>query len=89
MANWRYTLPIKDTFVEDPFNLNESEVNELAKKMASRIDIFISGLSANNEIRYELGDISWELNQCTTVDEIDATLDTMYDICDSNRIWVV
>lgn len=88
MAHWRYKFSIKDTFVEDPYELNEEEVNELAKKLSKRIDTFINTLSANNEIRYELGDISWEFEQCTTVDEIDATLDMMYDICDANRIWV-
>lgn len=88
MANWRYTLQLKDTFVDNAEELNESEINELANKMASRIDSFIDTLSKNNELRYDMDGISSELRTCSTVEDIDYTLADMYDICDANRVWV-
>lgn len=88
MAHWRYTLPIKDTFVDDADDLNESQIAELAESMAKRIDTFVSKLSANNELSYELDGISSEFRTCSTVEDIDYTLAQMYDICDANRIWV-
>jgi len=86
--HWRYTLKLKDAFVDNANELNEEQIVELAHKFAKRIDIFINTLSANNDLRYELGDVAWEFKNCTTVEEIDDILYTMYDICDSNRIWV-
>jgi hypothetical protein len=88
MANWRYRMLFKDLFVDDPFDLSESEISELANKMAGRIDSFINKLSKNNKLRYEMDGISSELRTCSTVQDIDDTIDRMYDICDDYSVWV-
>lgn len=88
MANWRYTLHLKDAFVDDASELNEEQIVALAHKFADRMKAFVNKLSANNEIRYEMQDVIEEMTSCKTVEEIDEVLYTMYDVCDSNRIWV-
>lgn len=86
--HWRYTLKLKDVLVDNSDELEESQIVAIAQALAERINKFVDKLNANNELRYELGDVAWEFGNCTTVEEIDDTLYMMYDICDANKIWV-
>lgn len=88
MANWKYTLQLKDAFVDDAEDLNEEAVVGLSATLAERITKFVSTLSANNELRFELEDIAWEMANCTEIHEIDGVLEQLYDICDAHRVWV-
>jgi hypothetical protein len=88
MTNWRYTLHIKDAFVDNADELNEEQVIALAQTLTGRLKAFVSKLSANADLRYEIEDVAWEMSNCTTVEEIDEALYLMYDVCDANRVWV-
>lgn len=76
MGNWKHTLRIKHLMTED-------ETPEAVSKSMKAIALAVCarGFMADFESRHDMA-------ECTDVDEANYLLDSLYDYCDSRRIWV-
>jgi len=88
MSNWKYTLNFRDLITDETLNEDQSIIR--AKSMAERLSSFIKSIDDKDDdyMVYELWDVCSELDDSTSVDDINEGLDRLYDVADTYRIWV-
>lgn len=88
MSNWKYTLNFRDLITDETLNEDQSIIR--AKAMAKRLSSFIKSIDDKDDdyMVYELWDVCSELDDSTSVDDINEGLDRLYDVADTYRIWI-
>ena len=86
MANWRYTLPLKEIF--EDFRADKISVAETGEKVAIAIETLIMSVTDEEDdldeytLEQIIDSFHYGLDETSTVDDFDGIMEELYDWAD-------